>query len=477
MIAGTWTGKGSSWGKSTEVVATPVKHCSPSQIKTWRDCKRKWTFKYIARKPDKSTPYAKLGSYIHKQLERYLQNGWMQRGPGLAIELEMPNGKTKQWSHDDIVAIMLPGIIHLPSPGVARTERRFEIDLGELGKMIGIKDFAYFESLPIVGDHKTSSNFSYALEPETLIVDPQGVIYAKHEMIETRAPEILGRWIYYATSGRPKAKCVEAKFLLDQNEELWHGVLDDAREMHQLKKQLAPPNEVPCNLEACEKYGGCPFKPFCDRSIGERVRGLFAMVNLRDRMKASNQAAQPVAAQPVAAQPVPEPVSATPAVGINPPEGQSALARLKAKKAEAAAQALAPVPAQPVPAQPVPAPAQAVQEPATVVPATATPAPIPAKQVHRTFDLYIDCAPNTPYQEFSEIAGPVLDELKAEYGHHYKLIPDLYGGNSALFAEALAMSLDSAPVAGAVVVTLASPMVRDVLEVLQARACTIVRGF
>jgi hypothetical protein len=91
--------------------------------------------------------------------------------------------------------------------------------------------------------------------------------------------------------------------------------------------------------------------------------------------------------------------------------------------------------------------------------------------------LYVDCAPDRTCQDFAEYAMPVLEALKAQYGAHYRLVDGTYGGNAALFSEAMADHLEINPPKHGLLVTISSPAVRDCLDVLQAQAATIVRAF
>jgi hypothetical protein len=75
--------------------------------------------------------------------------------------------------------------------------------------------------------------------------------------------------------------------------------------------------EVPYNAEACEAFGGCPFKEKCNLSAQERIESIMsqgnAQGNLLDQLRAKrNSNKQPAAAAP------PQPV--------NPPEAGASAA-------------------------------------------------------------------------------------------------------------------------------------------------------
>jgi RecB family exonuclease len=507
----TW-GKGRKWGDppSLTVPVQGLVKVSPSQIKLVRDCLRKWAFKYILKKADPPGRQAQLGTGIHKVLERYLRTGWLPKGPGQALEIRTPQ-KTYRWSHDQIVAIVLPGIVHLPAPGIARCEQEFTIPIDDDLLIRGFIDFLYQQDdTVIVGDHKTTSNLQYALTPEDLQQDPQGIIYAVAGMQRFGCSRATDRWIYYRTN-RPRSILTECEFSIDTIAEPWQRIVSEARELKELRHTAPHPNTLEANYASCGKYGGCPYESICDRSAGAQLRSLFAMTSpLKERMAAARAAAAqtqtpaPAAGAEGAAAPVasvdPAP-SAAPAVGLNPPESAGPLERLAALKAKNAAACAAAAPAAPAqapvqgatcvdakkdqtaaqaPATPVAAPA--VTPASTSAAAPAAPASVPTQgpaAANRIpgFELYIDCVPNRPWIEFAFYVSPVLAGLKDEYSHDYRLIPDLYGGNGALMAQALALHLVSDPPKRALVAHSADPVVRDCLDVLLRCADLIVRGF
>jgi hypothetical protein len=506
-------GGGRGWG-STPAVAPKhraFERVSASQISTFRDCNRKWFFRYILGHPVKPNRFAQLGTYIHKVLEQYLKTGWLQQGPALALEIRA-DGEVYSWSHDDIAEIVLPGLIYLPSK-VVYTERHFNITLPEgLPPLTGYKDygFADIDSTVVVGDHKTTSNIKkYALSQVELQTDVQCIIYALEDLLKG-APSVRCQWGYFQTAkSKPKAIQVCATYTEDTIAPLWDGVLSDIRNMKSL--ELCDTKDVAFDSASCYKYGGCPFRGnVCQLSTTESVRSFYMANALMDRMRASQAAAAaqaqattpaqapvgqapaptaPPAQTPAPAQApaqAPAPASAAPATSLNPPEASSALARLQmAKAAQGAAPAQAPAPAAaaaPAPAQApaqAPAPAQMVLAgTGAVVPAQAVaPAQAPVQATTKYIHLYIDCAPNDGYTEFADLAAPVLAELEQEFGKHYRLIEGLYGGNAALFAKAMGMALDCDPTPISVVISTASPTARDALEALEARAVRITRGF
>jgi hypothetical protein len=478
----TWTGKGQGWGdkqaKPREAGKINPDRYSASQVATFRDCRRKWAFRYMGGVKTAQHPSAALGSYIHDRLQEYLEEGKLPSGQGIAIEVPKPNGEIRELTHDDIMEIMLPGLPYLPAPGEAKCEGGFSMDLGDLGEFTGYLDVLHTlpDGTPAVKDHKTTSNLRWAMTEEQLRTDVQCVSYAVYAMEKAQADKVLCSWIYYQTH-KPKAKKVEVGLSLASVAKSWEGVLEDVREMKRLHESGVEASEVEHDVSACDRYGGCPYRnQECGLSSTERMRGILKMSSLKERMmnKAKPAAPKPPPAPAAQAAP-PAPAPAPAGADINPPEATSALARLKAKTQSAQA-----------PAAQAPAPAPAAQAPAPAPEAAPAAAPAPAPAAYREpptetisggFTLYIDCAPNRPCLDFAQVAAPVMEWIKAQHGTHYRLIDNLYGGNGALFAEALAEHLDENPLKEDLMVTLSSPIVRDAIEVLQARAHTVVRGF
>jgi len=445
---------------------------SATQVSVFRDCRRKWFVGWVVGVRGPQNAYAALGERIHKVLRAYLEDGTLPGGDQIEITVIKPNGQEISYTGDDLLQIILPYLGELPAPGVAKVEGFFELDLGGLGTMVGYIDYQFDEDVPVVGDHKTTSDLGWALKPAELVEDPQGVIYAVKALEESDAQEVELRWGYVRRDPKkPGKKIVKARMSLTDTTKSWQNILQDVRAMKALRESGCEPGQVPYDATACDKYGGCPHRGnTCRLSPMDRMKGLSAMLNLKERMKAAKTAPAAVA-----------PTQPAPAQGagqaVNPPEGQSALARLKARQA------------QPAPAsQPVQTTAAQVDKAmgevaAAQIVAAANPTAKPAKArapkaapAPDGFTLYVNAAPSTPYTLFAEIAKVVGDTIETEKGTPYRLIPDLYGGAPALFAKAVTDYLQLNP-PGDIVMDLASEPARDALDAVAALASKVVRGF
>jgi hypothetical protein len=361
------------------------------------------------------------------------------------------NGKI--YTHDQIRDMILPAIKYLPFPFEGKCEQELKIDLGGLGEIVGYIDLIYRDQTPVIHDHKTTTNFAWAKTAQDLMRDEQSVIYGVYALEAFNADVVRCRWGYIRTSGKPAAHLVEIEHTPETLKEPWEGILADIKKMKGIRDSGKSALELEYCVDTCNKFGGCPYQKNCALSSAERMRGLKNMETLRERMLRMRNGGE---------------------CTINPPEKTEALKKLEEPPVvvEATPEPVAEVvkvkklkKVEPKPEAPTPAPAQDPKPPLRT---------IEQAQVGKRFDLYIDCIPNIPFIEFDTLIKPVLHDEK---GTHYKLL-QLYGGNGAWLSERLAEHLDKNDhIRGALVITLASPIARDVLEVLMSRAKLIVRGF
>lgn len=268
----------------------PWTHASPSQVKTFRRCARKWWYEKVAGLVRPPSPAAELGKRVHDVAERYL----------LGEDLR---------TIDDLHAaeIFQPGRRFLPTPPVHPSS--VEYWLGEPGacepwkynpKGIGLPT----DVVPLVGrvdlrttgggrfvvvDHKTTSDERWARTDEELLEDVQAAVYARPYASDAG---VVFRHVYYATRGRPRAWKAEAVIDRDRSDRLWDGVLETLSRMLPASLE-AEDRAVDQNRAACRDYGGCPFRDRCtvDERRGNPMAGLGdngpgAGMSLADRIRA-----------------------------------------------------------------------------------------------------------------------------------------------------------------------------------------------
>jgi len=303
---------------------------SASQIANFRDCPRKWWFDKVAKVPRPEHAAAKLGTEIHADLERYYREG---TPPTLREALAL--------------IPLLPPKTNDLTPEAALDFLLFP-DLG-------VRVKGYIDLLDLkagwIWDYKSTSSIDrYAKTKEDLYKDPQALIYGlgvRLEQKEQGLPEVSTEvdlsWMYVQTkssrTAMPKTKPVHIRQTLT----ILEDGLDDLRktvvEMIPAEKE-ADQDQVPVNLGACWKYGGCPYRDQCS----------------------AYQANRSFSAQPKEEQPVPD---------------QSKLDILAKLRKKDPIPALADTPTPHIPDNPPPTPAVTAPEmPKLPVPADAVPSEV-----------------------------------------------------------------------------------------------------
>jgi RecB family exonuclease len=270
-----------------------MKPLSATEVDTARGCMRKWGWKYIAGIRPPPHPSAVKGSALHAIAEKYLRD---------AAQPER---------QEEISALFMEGLPHLPAPRTGLVEASFSLDLDGL-PFAGVMDwFGWSDHLPgaphgmiAVLDHKTSKDpRRYGmLSKAQHLNNPQSLIYA-------RVPDrdVLLRWVYYHTSGRPKATAVTVELTRSQiRTGLENIVLPLAERVYRIReKGLRDVLDLSPNPDECDAYGGCPFRARCNLKPSDFLGAMFG----EKTMSSVNPFAMPPSA-PVAAAPTPAPVAA-----------------------------------------------------------------------------------------------------------------------------------------------------------------------
>lgn len=337
---------------------------SASSVSTFELCPRKWAWAKLDGLESPQHPSAAFGTSVHGHIQQWLQSR------------VVPGGG----SREEKVAQAI--IAHLPPPQLVDpnlVEAGLSIRLGGV-YFIGYMDLfvpKYPETgRPRVYDHKTTSNFDWALAPETMVDDVQATLYAAWAQLKTNALEVDLQWTYGLTKGAAKSlPVVRTVRGADIKERLCKTI-----ETAKIMREVALAGDVraldlPYKADACEAYGGCPFQKNCNLSAQERIESIMsqgtAQVSLLEQLRQKRETNRQPPTPASTAQAVNPPQAASPAEFVQQANGGAASSPLERLRAARAAAAAAPAPVE----APVPAPAAAPA--ATTVLEQRQPAPTP----------------------------------------------------------------------------------------------------
>lgn len=262
---------------------------SPSQVKVYRECKRKWAYGYIDRIRYPPKPAQAFGLEGHARNEAWLENG-------------TPVGD------DDVGLVCAQGIKphHLPTPAPdLMIEHYFEIVLFDgQAIMLGFIDCVLpprpGSPIPIIHDWKFTKDLRWAMKVDELDDDAQAAVYAKVGVILFDADFVTDRWVYFcgrvnkkSEDGRPRTprgvRAVEQIYKRDQIERMWQTCVDDAAEIVQLRKTVKFAKEVEPTQTHCDAYGGCDHRDYCPLPESVGLGAAMAQWEKTHRRKALTQ--------------------------------------------------------------------------------------------------------------------------------------------------------------------------------------------
>lgn len=267
-------------------------HTSASQIEAKRRCKRYWWFDKVRRLKQPQGKPQTFGTVLHAVAERYLLADDLGRDTnGDPVNLYpddwhvatnrftgKPDGEINDAEQAQvrklIEAAIENGVLERrPDRGVEREFSGFMLEHdGVEVTMLGYIDL---EHVGEIQDHKTTSNMRYAHSPKSLVKNVQMLIYAKQhlEFLRERGAAMpteinLRHNVYCKNWTKPEVRKVEARVTVAEIEEAWLTVLDDVREMVELRATVEDGlSEIPdldmAKDNPCMAYGGCPFRRIC----------------------------------------------------------------------------------------------------------------------------------------------------------------------------------------------------------------------
>lgn len=289
-----------------------MKHVSPSQIKTWRTCKRKWWYEKVKGIRQETTAAQQLGTDVHELLEHYVEYGKV-----------LPDTFAGQ-----IAKAALP-MVNTNS----KCEHGFKVPLLEGVSALGRIDFTHFG---VIEDLKTTSSMRYAKSPEELKTDPQAVMYLwaaqRDPGLEFFGPINKFSHLVVETKVPHRTKRVDCELTDDEIEAGISLIRKDAADMKAASEKEV--SELGYNLDACSMYGGCHLHGECYKE------GLFWASKRKDgemnpllaKFRKEKKETEPTASVVQKGEPAPEP-EPMPAVAmpseVNPPDGISMDAKVE----------------------------------------------------------------------------------------------------------------------------------------------------
>lgn len=157
---------------------------SPSQIEQFVQCPRKWAVRYIDG-CQTTTSYLIEGTTLHTYLEEWLLHG------------TPPPHQHADGTENRMGVLASKGLVHLPKPGEAKVEGRFQFQRGPL-RYAGVIDF---RQRRLIGDHKSCARFEYMKTPDVLATDPQAMTYAGYHFDQhPEDGEVDLQWTYFSKS-------------------------------------------------------------------------------------------------------------------------------------------------------------------------------------------------------------------------------------------------------------------------------------
>lgn len=223
-----------------------ITHISPSQLKSYSLCPRKWYFEKVVGLTQPQSKAAADGHRIHEIIEDYLLNG-----------NDFPDDKLGQAA--------IRSLEYLPDLEDGwEVEKLLTLDnlFGEGVRFLGRVDLY---SKDHIIDHKTTSNLKYAKTEEQLKIDEQAILYCYATL--QNHPEVdkikfSHQYILRSRPSRPREVTVE--FTREELEEKIQIMVERGSQM--LSEINKEPAEVSDNSPgACTAFGGCAFKTHCSK--------------------------------------------------------------------------------------------------------------------------------------------------------------------------------------------------------------------
>lgn len=267
---------------------------SASGYGTFKDCPRKWWYEKVIGLRGPPTEAMSMGTRMHALIETYLKTGaWT--GP-YAAQLTPLCVPALEW--------LVPLRHRIVDPQRdAFVEAPLSLPAGTLGTL-PIKGFVdYCDDTPLVIDHKTKNDLSdtrFLYTAETVTGDPQMLFYAQLLWGDVRPPTVELGHIYYSRSTPGADGSARGLATWGQVEDNTEKFVQAAHAMHSYvgARDKEQAHEIPHDLAACAKYGGCPHAAYCPKPIFASIQKGAQMSTIAELMAQRAAATGPVVNPP-----------------------------------------------------------------------------------------------------------------------------------------------------------------------------------
>lgn len=313
-----------------------IKRVSPSQIRLYLECPRKWYYQYVVGIKSPTTDAHRLGTRVHALLERWLLEGTAPNGEHAHLaQAVIDSGTITRGEH-------IIGVEKRTSPPIGFGDTGITlngiVDVVERREDGGLR----------ITDFKTTSSFKWLKTEEQLRSDVQAICYSRWASLAFSGlnPENnLTFRLIYVNKKTAQVREVRVDLTLAELHAGYGRLTEHVADMRDLALQDI--TQARPDRSACSNYGGChvlgtckhvPFGdtntgPFSGRITGEDTMAKKTLAELlaakKARLSAPAEATPPAVAPKPAAPPAPTAASVKPEFTPEfTPEGATATAQV-----------------------------------------------------------------------------------------------------------------------------------------------------
>lgn len=247
---------------------------SASQVSVWRECERKWGYRYIVGHKTPQTPAQKLGDDVErKQIQPYLTSGrpFDDNEAGQiakAMQPHLPAPKTPGMEMQKRIALASPS-------GKWAYQGYTDLWVKDSRIVPGVKPY---DGPPIPGvvDFKTTKSLRWQKTAEVLKTDPQANLYATYALAESEGDFVDLAWITGTTVKPYKGKPSYLRRTIDEVAPQFDAIDVTGAALHDVRMAAVPTMDADADTKLrfvlsltpnpyqCDEFGGCPHRATCN---------------------------------------------------------------------------------------------------------------------------------------------------------------------------------------------------------------------